>query len=237
MPTPLPATKTTIDTHGERCRDPHCRTRPEPGYAPRGLCQRHETEGLDAIRDLYTDWADLQPLVWDKQRGGLGAIGGKFGPSEPINYAAAALAGEIAYTAVVWEIAVRDRARLSEVNLDHWPTGDDLARAVRTLTAHYSVLIATPITDQMDYDDKPASADGIDAILALVALHRRARSMIGLSSRETTVPGMCSVRECGREDLRHRDGSNTVHCAGCRATWTWDEYQDAVALVPVARAA
>lgn len=221
----------------EQCRNPHCRTRPEPGYAPRGLCPRHETEGHNAIRELCADWADLQPLIWDKYKHGLGATGGKFGPSEPINYGAAALAGEIAYTAVVWEITVRDRARLAETVMNRWPVYGDLNRAVRTLTAHYSVLIALPATDHFDYDDKPITCDGVEGILALETLHRRARSMVGVTVRETTVPGICSVANCGRQELRHRDGSNTVHCGNCRATWTWDEYQDAVALVPVGRAA
>lgn len=220
----------------EYCRAPGCRTRPEPDYAPRGLCQWCEDRGLEAINGLPYDWDDLQPLVWDKPAGGLGVTGGKFGPSEPVNYNAAALAGEIAYTAVLWEIVVRERARLSEVAMRSWPDGNDLNRAVRVLAAHYTALLS--IRDRHDYDGydgRPASADGVDVVVALTALHRRARSMVGITDRQTSVPGMCSV--CHTETLRHRDGADNVFCAGCGATWTWDEHQDAVGLIPVGRAA
>lgn len=220
----------------DRCYTPACRTRPEPGYAPRGLCAFHEAEGLDAIEALPCDFADLQPLVWDKQRGGLGEIGGgAFGPSEPINYAADSLAREIAYTAVQWEAVVRERARLADMPEVAQPTYDDLNRAARTLAAHYSALLATPATDLLDYDGQPATACGADAVVALTALHRRARSMVGLTTKTTAEPGPCP--HCGHETLRHRDGSDTVHCVTCRQSMTWNDYQDSISIVPLARAA
>lgn len=220
----------------DRCRTPACRTTPTPGYAPRGLCPFHEAEGLDAIESLPSDWSDLQPLVWDKLRAGLSeAGGGKFGPSEPINYAADALGREIAYTAVQWEAVVRERVRLSEVPEVAQPTYDDLARAARTLAAHYSALVATPDTDLLDYDGNPTTADGIDAIISLAALHRRARSMVGLTTKTTAEPGTCP--NCGHETLRHRDGADDVHCATCRQSMTWNDYQDTISVVPLDRAA
>jgi ribosomal protein L37AE/L43A len=222
---------------GDRCRTPACRTIPTPGYCPRGLCPFHEAEGLDAIGALHHDWVDLQPLVWDKLRAGLSEAGtSAFGPSEPINYDTAELAGRIAYTAVLWEIAVMDRIADDGLSMTGWPTGDDLARAVHTLYTHYSVLLAQrdPIPYE-DYDEKPATGDGADAIVELTALHRKARGMIGITTKTTAEPGPCP--NCKRETLRHRAGSDEVQCATCRATMTWDDYQDAVSIVPVRRAA
>lgn len=223
-------------TDAERCRTPACRTRPEPGYAPRGLCGWCEARGVDAVNLAYRDWLDLQPLIWDKLAGGIGATGGEFGPTEPINLAADTLAREIAYTAVLWEIPVREAADLSDAPNQHdQPGGGDTARASTILTAHYPVLINLRRHDHVAYDRRPTTADGVDAIIAMTRLHQQARSMLAITDKQTTVPGMCSV--CNTETLRHKDGSNDVFCVTCKATWTWDEHQDAVAVVPVPRSA
>jgi hypothetical protein len=108
------------------CRQPGCRIRQEPGYADRGLCLPHETQGLEHLAELPTDHTELQYLVWQTpERGGYQDTPTRtvFGPRLPINETADALAREIAYTAVVWEIAVRDQARLSEPQHRHHRPG------------------------------------------------------------------------------------------------------------------
>jgi hypothetical protein len=226
----------TTSTDIDGCRKPHCRTRPQPGYAPRGLCPPDEAAGLDAIHRLPDDHANLQPLVWDKPQAGIGTVGSPFGPTVPVNLGADELANEIAYTAVVWEIAVRDRARLSDApDLGARAIATDLRRAACILAAHYSALLALPPTDFMGYDEKPATMDGVEAVLALTGLHRRASVMLGIASPTARVPGLCG--ECDAADLYHRDGSDKVTCGTCKAWWYWDTYQDGIALVPVDEAA
>jgi hypothetical protein len=221
------------------CRIGGCRTTPEPGYADRGLCTFHEAEGLDAIATLYGDWCALQPLIWDKlSRPAANDTGpSPFGPSLPLDEGADALAREIAYTAVVWEIAVRDRAQLSDApHQQAMATGADLLRATNILHAHYSVLVALGPVDYVDYQRNPnARADGPDAVVALMGLHRRASAWIGIVERVETLPGECP--QCHWPTVRHRTGGEDVHCSHCRAVWTWDEYQDLAGMLPLAGAA
>jgi len=215
------------------CRTPACRTTKTPGYADRGLCQYHETAGLEAIEALPGDWADLQPLVWDKADLGM-TDGGlvPFGPTLPIDLAADALARELAYTAVVWEIAVRERAGLSDsIGQDVMPGGPELAAAARTLAAHYSVLLALGPVDHETYDRHEATADGVDAVINLTGLHKKARAHIGADARTTNVAGVCP--NCGAEELRHRDGGD-VRCARCRTCWSYEAYLDYIVIVPLA---
>lgn len=223
-------------TEIDRCRTPGCRTTPESGYAPRGLCGWCETRGLEAIDAQCYDWSDLQALIFDKARGGLDIVRVPFGPSGPINEVADTIARKIAYLAVLWEIAVCELARLSDPpNQQAMATYSDLARASRALAAHYTALLAVRDHDHIDYDRKPATADGVDAVIDMTATHRQARWLIGVTAKTTSEPGACPA--CGRETLRHRDGADTVWCVTCENVMSWDDYQDSVALVPVGRAA
>lgn len=219
------------------CRATICRTPSEPGYADRGLCLFHEKAGEEAISRLVEDWSGLQPLIWDKAKGGNDEIiASVFGPTMPIDLAADALAREIVYVAVVWEIAIRERARLSDApNQSGMGTIDDLQRACKLLLAHYSALIALGPTTYLDYDRKIAEADGIDATLHLTDLHRRAHGRVGIRLAVTSVPGGCG--ECGRETLRHRNAASVVFCGTCKTEWSWDVYQDSVFDIPTVNAA
>lgn len=218
------------------CRTPNCRTRPEPGYADRGLCQYHETAGVDAIQALPDDWSDLQRLIAQKPDLGMSASGpAPFGPTVPLDLHADALAREIVYTVLLWEEVVRDRAGLSDVASDPTPVFVQATRAAKTLAAHYSVLLALGPTDHESYERQETVADGVDAVVTLAALHRRARARIGVTSRVYALPGSCP--DCGWEALRHRDGGDDVWCEHCRAVWPWDEYKDRVGLLVAGRAA
>lgn len=214
------------------CRNPGCKTTKEPGYADRGLCQYDEATCRDAIGALPSDWRHLQDLIFDKGNHGPGAPTGTFGPSEPIDYGAEDLASEIAYTAVVWELTVRETAGLAELRDMPGAGYADLVRATTILDAHWSVLIAHSPVVYHEYNGRPALGDGIDAILALAALHRRARNRIGFTKITHTVPGACGT--CGRETLRHRDEEEFVTCATttCKAWMTWAAYENSVLGIP-----
>jgi hypothetical protein len=219
------------------CRTLGCRTPKEPGYADRELCQPHEVAGLEAIGRLPRDWSDLEPLIWDKgaARHDTGRIDSVFGPTEPIDIGADALARELVYTACVWEIAVRAQASLWDAPNQHAMGGyQDLARASRTLVAHYPVLLSIDRHEHMGYDRKPAVMDGVDAVISLTSLHRRAHNKVGFTRMTHEVPGGCG--NCGRETLRHKDPDgreqDDVFCALCHWTCSWDVYVDVMQEIP-----
>ena len=215
------------------CRNPTCRTIRTAGYADRGLCLYHETVGREAITRLADDWVRLQPFIWQKPRLG-DSVFTPFGPTLPFDTGVEALTREIVYTAQVWELPVREKVRLSDAPNQHsMGSYEDLLRAARILDAHYLVLAALGPHDHISYNRQPTTADGVDAILHLTTLHNRARARVGSSSSSHSVQGCCGV--CGRETLRHDERDvDYVYCAMCGATWTWDEYADAVDGIPAA---
>lgn len=203
------------------CRNPRCPTKPEYGYADRGLCRTCETTGRAAIEQLPKVYLGLLPLVWEMRspaRHDTGRIAAVFGPSEPIDLDADALAGEIAWTAGQWEEIVRDRARLS-TEAAGYP-----AASCELLAAHYAVLLAAPRWPITFYDRGIGEWDGIDAVLALTSLHHRAETRIGEAAVTKQLPDLCP--DCGRAHLRQRDGSDTVWCPECHTRWPWDAYAD-----------
>lgn len=216
------------------CRVDGCQT-PDDGYAGRGLCHRHEQAGAQALGLLGRDWADLQPLVWDPASGAtrLSTINVPYGPTEPGDWNVDALIGEIGYTLVLWETVVRDRAGLSEVSDRDHASGAAVARAVNVLLAHFPVLVAVPPWVCTSYDRVIGLADGPDAVLAFLRLHRRAQGRLGVREVATELPGHCPA--CGRARLVHRNGSNAVRCAHCQAAMSWDDYQALAGVLQRAR--
>lgn len=195
------------------CRTTNCRTVPEPGYADRGPCVRHEQDARTAIDALPDDHTNLLPLVWDKTKRG-NAPTGVFGPHDECDWNIDALAGEIAYAAVQWGEIVADRARLS--------TPGDVRAACQVLGAHFLALIATPECTVVGYDRTIGYLDGLDAAIWLTSLHRRAVAYIGVTTRTRRLPGVCPA--CNSPTLDHNDGADLVRCARCRKVWTWKEY-------------
>jgi hypothetical protein len=205
------------------CRNPTCRTTKRPGYADRGLCPPHEAAGLDAIGALPGNAVDLSPLIWEKLRiGGLAAVGAPFGPTEPMNLTVDALVLEIWYALEQWAEIVGDRVGLADA--DFYAAG--------RLVAHYTALMCVPPWPVARYDRRITDMDGLDAILWMTDLHRRAVWHVGNRGQTKNVPGACVG--CGHERLQHRNGADTVWCAHCRAVMTWDAYVDAIELVPIA---
>lgn len=216
---------TTTTTFGS-CRTPGCRTRPTPGYADRGLCSYHETGGREALTALPAQWVALQPLIYDKPVRGLSDTAGRapFGPTEPVHLPTDALARLIVYTLTLWEVPVRERARLADLPDPGTPAAA-VARAALTLTVHYAVLVATPPLPVYPTPDAPEAVeqDGPDAVVTLTVLSRRAAARIGQDAYTVALPYACHL--CGWPQLRHRVGADVVACPGCRTTWPWDTYQ------------
>lgn len=134
-----------------------------------------------------------------------------------------------AVTAV--EPAVREAARLSPEVTANVRHGWAVAAAVDVM-APRTALIST-LAGQWGYlhgsVGDPVFWDGCDALRLFRRLHGRARAVLGVRELVHRLPGECSG--CGLEALRRRDGSDTVHCAGCGRLWTLCDYRQYVSLV------
>lgn len=143
---------------------------------------------------------------------------------EPIDLHSDELCADIAWTLTVWEPPVREAARLGAEAVRGVRPGYAVTVAARLLAAHVHVLAALP--PQVGYADGldagPVLRTGRDGIDRLRALHARARTRLGVTRRIFQLPGECS--KCARWALRRQDGGDTVWCAHCRQTWTYDDY-------------
>lgn len=225
----------TRDTHGN------------PGQAEaRGLCWPDETHGRYAISQLADDYAGLASILGKgiAPAGGGGASGPP-GPRLPIREHVDALMRQIRWALETWEVAVRERARLSDVpehGVRDWVV---VERAAGILTEHYSVLLALGATDILDYETAAAvDADGPGAVVELTQLHHRARSMLGLTRRREARALPCPlipctrhgatpcrdprcaehVTGCGLTELGQDIGGNVVDCRSCGWSCSLDEY-------------
>jgi hypothetical protein len=206
----------------------------------RGLCYPDELHGQWVIGQLPRLYVDIHAEVGkDAGRNGLGAPigsggGMKVDPPTPINLGMDAAAREIAWTLQVWAAPVWDllprteAARLHE-DASRWP----VARAARLLVAHYPVLRSLGPTSHYPYvrdGTEPAvrEDDGPGAIVALVDLYRRSRSILG-ETRRFELRHLPCPRPAGDDDpdraggcglegtLLHEVGTDRVGC--CRCGW------------------
>jgi hypothetical protein len=142
---------------------------------------------------------------------------------EPIDLFVDELCSDICWTLTVWEIPVREAARLAPQAAQVRP-GVAVAAAAALLSTHIRVLAALAPT--VGYADGlvagPVLRCGRDGIDALRALHRRARAHLGITAQVFRLPGDCS--RCNAWALRRKDGGDDVWCDNCRRTWTYDDY-------------
>lgn len=198
------------------CRYPNCRTTPAPGYADRGICGLHEQRGQAAIAALPVLTSRLGPLILEKPAPPVGATGGVFESSVPLNVHVEALVREIGWVTATWTEIVRDRQGRS----DRIGT---IADRCKTLVNHWTVFVAVRDWPIVGYHDRqPTNTDGVDGIVDLSRLHDRAEHAIGHTKLIRSVPGICP--RCGRPDLRHRDTEDTLWCGHCRNVMTWNTY-------------
>lgn len=229
------------------CRfDSYCRTRTNegPGEAtPRGLCWPDEAHGRFAIGRLPHDYVRVVSRLAPGTAGGVGVIPtGRVEAPIPLNLGADELMRAIAWELAVWETAVRDVARLSDVPDHGVRPFMAVVRGARTLVDHYSVLLAIrtnrhlPYGNEVDFTDESQSidADGPDGIVRLTSLHHRAHGMLGLTarreSRRLPCPAPADPKNpadddgCGLYELGSYFGSNVVDCYSCGWKCSLDEY-------------
>lgn len=189
-----------------------------------------------AERDIWAlklDYRDLEqwlprPLAGTGQR-----VGGTADPGTPLRLPVDALQRDIAWALAVWEPVVRELGRLTPERCAGVRPGWAVSTAVNVIAPRVVVLANAPLT--CGYADGLAGGlverDGVYAVASLRELHRRARSMLGLSRLVVRLPGDCSG--CGASALERENGSGSVTCANCARRWTDDDYRRYVGLLLV----
>lgn len=232
----------------------YCRTRTQdgPGEATaRGFCWPCETHGRYAISLLPDNYLGVVQRLVPGATGSAGPIpSGRVEAPIPINEAADELMRAIAWDLIVWETAVREVARLSDVPEKGVRPYVAVVRGAQTLVDHYSVLLAIRSNPHLSYgdqaDDGSPDPDGLDGIVRLTSLHHRARGFLGLNARRESRRLPCPAPAdpenpteddgCGMYELGTYLGTNLVDCYGCGWKCSLDDYAGyATTLTPPVR--
>lgn len=155
-------------------------------------------------------------------------------------------------------IGLRRNARVEHPSMTHVgmrPGPSDVVRACRILHPRLAMLADVPELELVDYplaalvgsvdrgDREPherwgavirrgrvtiATVPGWQGVLDLAAVHRRARGLLGLTSRTKRLPGNCPA--CGWPELcqeapRRKDDDPLVRCTGCDLSMAYDAYE------------
>lgn len=229
----------------------HCATRTPagPGLAiAHDLCIPDELHGRTAIARLPGYWSDLTDLEHagkDAGRQGMSGMPAARGEAPiPLRVDVDELARRIAWNLAVWELAVRDRAHLSQVD-EPGHTYRDVVRAAWLLDRFYPVLLSLGGVDYIDYDtQQPVTHDGPAGIVALADTHRQARAALGMGKRRERRDLPCPVIPCERHltkfcrntkcqgtdtgcglyTLGWNVGADEVDCRNCGWTYSLDDY-------------
>lgn len=206
------------------------------------LCRPHlEHAGRD-VALLVHDYRDLEQLLPkpvtvfpDEHHVYQSRTGPPAEASVPLRLDVEALQAEIWWLAAAWAEVLADRHRLADPPV-HVRAGHAVQWAVQLITPRVEVLARIPEVQMVSYPAAdPTQAirhrtvelcyvTGAQGVLDLMAVHRRARSVLGLTDPLYALPGRCQVRGCGAAELRVRGGSDTVWCGRCGAIMTRDDY-------------
>jgi hypothetical protein len=179
------------------------------------LCRACENELFADIRALPGDIPALEAALTVRTRTGSGPkISRTAELPVPLNLAADALLTEIHEEAARWARRLPGE-------------GDDLAVICRNLgtladLAPRRFIIWYPHPDGGD-DTREVVYDGVDAILRLSELHRRADRMLGNDTPKTSrLTDPCHV--CGRTMLLANLSTDLIRCLSCNNCWSQDEF-------------
>lgn len=220
---------------GEQCRRRDARSGEPSPAGERGFCLPCERHGQFAISELPGDWRRLHEMIGVAGGGFAVSIpSGQVDPPIPLRVSIDAIMRDINWTLIAWELAVRDKARLSAVSEHGVRAEVEVPRAAATLVTHYDTLLSLPPTDYLDYAIGPHTMDGPAAMMSLTRLHHLARSAIGDSRRceKRTLP--CPPEPissgCGEATLVELIGEggeglpNPVQCQTCGWVTDADQY-------------
>ena len=227
-----PACKTPAGTEAYPSTDPLC-----------GYCLDAASRDIQALVYDYLDLAQLHAPAMSQ------AINEKTAGSKEkqmlLQGHVEALQAEIVHVLITWEYEIRVAARLSDPYVSapvaDWHTtitrptplakvrpGAAVQRAVSILAPRMRLLSRRPATlvCPTGVEDDHAEVAGWEAVLHLVGLHSRSRSLLGRTRRVTVMPGECSScrGELFRAEPRDQDDPCDVYCGTCHTTWAYDDY-------------
>jgi hypothetical protein len=203
-----------------------------PGAVADGpLCPECLHRAAVDVAELPTDYADLGRELTPDERGLRRRVGGDDERPIPLALHVEALQRSIFWALTVWEPPVREAAGLSPERTRGVRDGWAVEAAAKVIAPRLPILAALgPTWGYADgLDAGPVERDGVDAVVTLRTLHRRARAVCGLTCRDIDLPGHCPG--CGAAALLRRDGTETVRCGVCDDRRTYDDYRRYVGLM------
>lgn len=230
-------TDVRLCAHNDQCRgfDRTSRQPAETNGNP--LCARCLDSHERDLRALLWDWLDLEQLQLPSLAQSLtGQPNGSTEPAMPLAGGPEALQSEIAHVLATWEDVIRDRHRLADTP----PTrrqGPTVQRAVALLAPRVDILarLDAIAVYPTGCEDQPQDMTGVEALLYITALHKRARAMLGRTCRKFWVPGECPLCDARpvegvpgplyRYEPRHLEDESPVWCTACDGWQTFDDYQ------------
>lgn len=189
------------------------------------LCPACLHRGRSDLASLVFDYIDLEQALTSRGQAGEPITGSREPPSV-MNLAAEAHQRAIVLLVSTWERILREQIGLRRLSTADMRDGWLIQRGVRTLREHIVELslIASTAVLPWGVDGDAEEHTGVDAVLAMTAIHRRVRSFLGVTTLTFALPGECA--SCEMTGLRRESGSETVFCAYCSNSQTWDMYQE-----------
>lgn len=182
-------------------------------------CAECVTNTARDIRALVYDFVDLTQLIPVERRIPTDAIHRpKPGPTMPVDTNILTLCDDIRVLLIHWERRLRIARTTEAVR-----AGYAVQRAADTVAPRVDIIAGITDADGV-------YGNGVDALLRLRELHRIARRRVGHHARTIALPGECPDRICRARTLTRKDGTDTVTCATCRASWAYADYQQYVTL-------
>ncbi len=200
-----------------------------PINAAEGLCDACTRHLRQAIVDMPQDYIDLEAVLGGTRDGLRQLVSGTRDLPVPLSLTIAAVQAELVHEAQCWAESTADVLGVwwdTQAARDSRP-GPVLERAARLLENSVSVLLAlrgvvhTGWTDDDEWTT--LDRDGLDSADVLLDLHHRVQAVTGQKRLINRISDPCP--SCDRVALQHPDGSDTITCAVCGNSFTWDEYQ------------
>jgi hypothetical protein len=202
----------------------------------RAVCDRCERMIHRSIVELSTDYVALHVA----QRTGVVPATGELVLSSrdlpvPISLSFLTLAEQIAHEAVAFAEPVAERLGITARHMSRcrwgatprYRSGVLLSRAVHLLTVALPTLLALPATAFLLWGTAgrlvAVEVTGVIAALRLAALHRAARSAIGVTRHATWLPVPCPT--CGAQTVVRYAGSDNAACQSCNGRWSERDYR------------
>jgi hypothetical protein len=229
----------------------HCAERDyqgNPKLGPRAFCGTDQQRIGDAIAGLPKTYAELRLLLPVTGQQEERVTGSREAPV-PVNLDVQAFMRQIVHVTCSWEDQVRAAVRLSDLPDGRRRDGVALAQACRTLSAHLTALLSLPHETKVRFvapgrlaemepgtwwADSAGDAwaysdlDGTGAGLEFLAMHGRARGMLGLTRqrrRITEVPcDGCRGKTLVQSEAKAGGWEPVVRCTACPVAYTGANY-------------